>query len=106
MNYRWSIASQHESKAAQLSRELEVSGLLAQCLINRGLSDPDEAKNLAGDPAFAEIQAKMHRPLLTICNPEEVDQRAKRDQDALIASFGGREAAYKLGPRGATPIPN
>ena len=44
MNYRWSIANQHESKAAQLSRELEVSGLLAQCLINRGLSDPDEAR--------------------------------------------------------------
>lgn len=37
--------------------------------------------------------------------PEAVDRAAKADQAALVARVGGREAAWRLGPRGATPVP-
>ncbi len=68
-------------------------------------SDPKEARNLAGDPAHAEIEAELKRALFEICAPEEVDARAKADQDRLIARFGGRDAASRTGPSGATSVP-
>jgi choline-sulfatase len=39
-------------------------------------------------------------------DPEATDQRAKADQDALVARFGGREAALGKGPAGASPVPS
>jgi hypothetical protein len=38
-------------------------------------------------------------------DPEVADQNAKADQDALVARFGGREAALGKGPMGASPAP-
>jgi hypothetical protein len=38
-------------------------------------------------------------------DPVAVDRRAKDAQNALVVSFGGREAAWQLGPKGATPVP-
>lgn len=40
MNYRWSIAPGQPMLAAELARQFGVSPLLAQCLINRGHSEP------------------------------------------------------------------
>ena len=36
-------------------------------------------------------------------DPEAVDRRAKDDQNALVASHGGREAALAKGYPGETP---
>ena len=36
---------------------------------------------------------------------EATDRSAKDDQNALVARFGGREAALRKGPPGATPVP-
>lgn len=66
-------------------------------------SDPDEAVNLAGDPAHAARLAEMEAELRRICDPEATDRRAKADQAALVERHGGREAAYGVGPTGATP---
>ena len=41
MKYRWSIAPAQPLLADQLAARLRVSPLLAQCLVNRGLSEPD-----------------------------------------------------------------
>ena len=41
MKYRWSIAPGQPMLAAELGRKLGVSPLLAQCLINRGHSEPE-----------------------------------------------------------------
>jgi choline-sulfatase len=38
-------------------------------------------------------------------NPEAVDRRAKDDQNALVARYGGPEAVRALGNPGATPAP-
>jgi len=67
--------------------------------------DPEEISDLASDPAFAPIVNEMHMALLSICDPEHIDKAAKRAQAALVESFGGREAARKVGAPGATPPP-
>lgn len=41
MKYRWSIAPFQPLLAERLATECRVSTLLAQCLLNRGLSDPE-----------------------------------------------------------------
>ena len=41
MKYRWSVAPAQPALAAFLARELRISPLLAQCLLNRGLSEPE-----------------------------------------------------------------
>jgi choline-sulfatase len=68
-------------------------------------SDPDEIINRADDPSCAEIVARLRRELRRIVDPAAVDQQAKADQRLLVQRFGGREAAFRLGTKGATPVP-
>ncbi len=68
-------------------------------------SDSGQAKNLAANPAFATVLAHMDASLRARLDPQAVDRRAKDAQSALVARFGGREAAWQLGPSGATPVP-
>src|SRR5206468_3136743 len=41
MKYRWTIAPPQPALVSVLTRELNVSDLLAQCLLNRGLTEPE-----------------------------------------------------------------
>lgn len=68
-------------------------------------NDPEELVNLATDPAQAATLADMQSELALICDPEATDAQAFADQAALIAGYGGREAALKLGAQGASPPP-
>ncbi|BDD91984.1 sulfatase [Pandoraea sp. NE5] len=67
--------------------------------------DPAEANNVADLPAYLPIVASYEAQLKALVDPEAVDADAKRDQNALIEKFGGREAALKTGTPGATPVP-
>ncbi len=67
--------------------------------------DPEETCNLADDPSHVETLTRMEAALRKICDPEKVNQQAFEDQAALIARYGGREAALQLGAPGATPPP-
>jgi choline-sulfatase len=67
--------------------------------------DPEELSDLAARPEYAEVLRDMWRELRSICDPDEVDAQAKRDQAAFIDSLGGREVAANMGVRGATPPP-
>ncbi len=62
-------------------------------------------RNLADDPQHAEKREHLDQLLHTMLDPVATDRRAKADQAALVARHGGREAALKLGPQGATPPP-
>ena len=42
--------------------------------------DPDEVDNRAADRACREIRAQLYEQLLAVCDPEEVDRRAKSNQ--------------------------
>ncbi len=68
-------------------------------------ADPEETVNLALDPAHAGDLAQMQASLREMLDPHAVDRLAKDDQNRLIASVGGREAALGMGKFGATPVP-
>lgn len=66
-------------------------------------NDPEESKNVAlSHPA--EL-ARMRGKLQAVCDPDAVNAAALADQAALVESFGGRDAALKIGAPGATPPP-
>ena len=68
-------------------------------------SDPEERKDLAGDPRQSATLAAMEVELRRFCDPAEVDARAKRRQGELLARYGGREAALARGDLNYTPAP-
>lgn len=67
--------------------------------------DPQEAHNLAADATHADTLAHMQAQLRRILDPEATNREALRDQDAFVASVGGRERAIAMGPKGASPVP-
>jgi len=68
-------------------------------------TDPEETTDLAHDSSNIETLANFEHLLRSIVDPEDVDQRAKADQRALIENYGGWEKARKFGAPGATPAP-
>jgi len=67
--------------------------------------DPDETLDLAEDPAQAKVLEQCRSALYAICDPQEVDRRARQRQAELLALNGGREAVIKRGDFGFTPAP-
>ena len=70
------------------------------------VADPEEARDLAGDPAYKDVVAEYEALLRSMLDPEAVDRRAKDDQNALVARYGGPDAVRTLGNAGATPAPD
>jgi choline-sulfatase len=68
-------------------------------------SDPEELHDLAQDPGHAQILETCRQRLLAICDPLEVNARAKARQAELLARAGGREAAIARGDLGFSPAP-
>ncbi len=67
--------------------------------------DPEELRDLAGDPSYSSLLEQGERQLRSICDPEQVDARAKQRQQQLLALNGGRAAALAAGDLGFTPPP-
>jgi choline-sulfatase len=67
--------------------------------------DPEETRDLATDPAYREVLAGFEAELRSRLDPEAVDRRAKDDQNALVARYGGPDKVRTLGNPGATPTP-
>jgi choline-sulfatase len=67
--------------------------------------DPGETRNLAEDEGHAAVRARLEAQLQAMIDPEAVDAQAKAAQAALIARWGGAEAAVNIGAPGATPAP-
>jgi choline-sulfatase len=68
-------------------------------------ADPDEVDDLASNPAFAGVLEECRAALYSVCDPDEVDRRAKSRQAELLAANGGREAVLARGDLGFTPAP-
>lgn len=84
MKFRWSLATPQPLLALQLASRLKISSLLAQCVLNRGFSDPaaiedflsPRLKNLSdpfGLPNMSAAVARLFRA---------------RQQDELVVIFG------------------
>ena len=71
------------------------------------IDDPEEATDLADDPAFASVCQEYEALLRAIVDPEAADRQAKNDQNAIVDFHGGREKVLrdKLGAHSFTPIP-
>jgi choline-sulfatase len=67
--------------------------------------DPEEAEDLAGNPAFAGIAAECEAKLRRLLDPEAVDARAKRRQAEQLERHGGRDAVIARGDLGFSPPP-
>ncbi len=68
-------------------------------------ADPQEARDLGQDPGYADVRRDLHRELLKICDPAEVEARAKADQRDLVERYGGRDAVIARGTFQASPVP-
>jgi choline-sulfatase len=68
-------------------------------------ADPEELRDLAREASMAKVLAECKARLYAICDPQEVDARAKRRQAELLEQNGGREAVLKRGDLGVTPPP-
>ena len=62
-------------------------------------------RDLADDPVYKTVLAECRDRLYKICDPAEVDARAKRRQAELLEENGGRDAVIKRGDLGFTPPP-
>lgn len=67
--------------------------------------DPQELRDLVADGTGLQIAARLEGSLRKICDPEEVDARARHDQKAKAAFWGGREAILKAANFAYTPPP-
>lgn len=67
--------------------------------------DPEETRDRAADPEYANALEECRRRLYAICDPAEVDRRARARQAELLALNGGREAVIERGDFGFTPAP-
>lgn len=70
------------------------------------LADPDETRDLAGDPAHAGVLAACEGELRSIVDPEAVDARARADQRRRMEAVGGPQAIIEGGVKiPYTPTP-
>ncbi|MFP8968444.1 sulfatase-like hydrolase/transferase [Pokkaliibacter sp. CJK22405] len=67
--------------------------------------DPEELVNLADKPEYRDALLAMRAELEKICSPEDVNRQAHQDQQDLVNSYGGLEAAAKLNAVGVGPTP-
>ena len=68
-------------------------------------ADPEELVDLGTDPAYAAIRETCEAKLRAVCDPEDVDRRAKARQAEQLAKHGGREAVIERGDLGYSPPP-
>jgi choline-sulfatase len=68
-------------------------------------NDPEELRDLAGDPSFAEALEDCEAKLREIVDPEAVDRRAKSDQAAMIERLGGKDVVLSRGAVRISPPP-
>ena len=84
MNYRWSVAAPQRGPCRELADGLRISPLLAQCLLNRGLREPESLarfltprlKNLADPFLIPNMAAAVDRLL------------AARERNEVVVIFG------------------
>ncbi len=64
MNFRWSTSQQQPSAAGKLAHRLGVSKLSAQCLVNRGVTDAEEARRFLR-PQLRDLASPLDVPNMT-----------------------------------------
>ncbi len=69
------------------------------------VADPEEERNLADDPAYADVLKSLVAELHSRLDPVAVNAAAQAAQAALVEAAGGREAVLAKGSFQGTPAP-
>lgn len=67
--------------------------------------DPEELTDLGTNPELESVRLRLHEVLLGICDPDEQNAKAFRDQASRIAEHGGMEAVLNHKTIPYTPAP-
>lgn len=105
LKHRWSIAPSQPALVALLARELAVTPLLAQCLLNRGISEPEPArrflqprlKNLADPFLIPNMDKAVDRLLRALAASESLVIFGDYDVDGVTSTALLVEVLGKLG---------
>lgn len=105
--FRWTLAPPQPVLAEHLARELRISKLLAQCVLNRGLSEPDAVarfleprlKHLADPFLLPNMCAAVERLFAARANSECVLIFGDYDVDGVSATALLTEGLGRLGWR-------
>jgi single-stranded-DNA-specific exonuclease len=105
VKYRWSIAPAQPALAEFLAKELKISSLLAQCLLNRGLSEPEpitrsldpRLANLADPFLLPNMRAAVERLLVARERGEALVIFGDYDVDGVTSTTVLHESLSALG---------
>jgi single-stranded-DNA-specific exonuclease len=114
MKFRWTLAPPKPLLAEPLAARLKISPLLAQCLLNRGLSKPDaiekflapRLKNLADPFLLPNMNAAVERLLLAHERDESLVIFGDYDVDGVTSTTLLLEVLRKLGWRVDAYLPH
>jgi len=84
MKFRWSLAPPQPLLAGQLAAQLKIPPLLAQCLLNRGFSEPSAIENFLS-PRLKNLADPFLLPNMAVA----VERLLRaREQNELLVIFG------------------
>jgi single-stranded-DNA-specific exonuclease len=114
MKYRWSIAPPQPALADFLAKALKVSPLLAQCLLNRGFSEPEpiarflqpRLKHLADPFLLPNMRAAVERLLAARARNEPLVIFGDYDVDGVTSATLLSEVLTPLGWKVNTYLPH
>src|SRR5208283_3347153 len=114
MKFRWSLAPPQPLLAGQLASQLKISPLLAQCLLNRGFSEPSaianflqpRLKNLADPFLLPNMAAAVERLLLARERTEPLVIFGDYDVDGVTSTTLLLEVLRRLGWQADAYLPN
>ncbi|MEI7533184.1 MAG: single-stranded-DNA-specific exonuclease RecJ [Verrucomicrobiae bacterium] len=114
MKFRWTLATPQPLLAEPLAAQLKISSLLAQCLLNRGLSESDEIekflaprlKNLSDPFLLPNMRVAVERLLLAHERDEPLVIFGDYDVDGVTSTTLLIEVLRKLGWRVDAYLPH
>src|SRR5208282_91223 len=114
MKFRWSLAPPQPLLAGQLASQLKISPLLAQCLLNRGFSEPSaianflqpRLKNLADPFLLPNMAAAVDRLFAARERSEPVVIFGDYDVDGVTSTALLQEVLRTLGWRVECYLPH
>ena len=114
MKFRWTLATPQPLLAEPLATQLKISPLLSQCLLNRGLSEPDvienflapRLKNLSDPFLLPNMNVAVERLLLAHERDESLVIFGDYDVDGVTSTTLLIEVLRKLGWRVDAYLPH
>ena len=86
MKYRWVTAPQQPVLTEFLAKELKISPLLAQCLLNRGLSEPEPIRRFL-DPKLKSLADPFLIPNLEAATQRLLQARERREPVVIFGDY-------------------